>query len=87
MINLSPETIALAQRLASAQGVSLEDAIKQAIEQCAREAGVTEPRRRDVSHEAIAARKAATQRIIDEIKAMPILDPRPPREIIDDLWR
>jgi hypothetical protein len=86
MINLSQGTIALAQRLASAQGVSLEDAIKQAIEQCARQAGVTEPRR-EVSPQAIAARNAATQRIVDEIKAMPILDPRPPREIIDDLWR
>ncbi len=87
MINLSPETVALAQRLASAHGVSLEEAIKQAIEQCAREAGVTEPRRRDTSPEAVARRKAETQRIVDEIKGMPILDPRSPREIMDDLWR
>jgi hypothetical protein len=86
MINLSPETMALARRLAAAHGISTEDAIKQAIEQCAREAGVTEPPRRDVSLDAIAARKAATQRIIDEIKAMPILDSRPSREIIYDLW-
>jgi hypothetical protein len=86
MINLPPETVALAQRLASAHGVSLEAAIKQAIEQSAREAGVAEPTR-DLSPEAIAVRKAATQRIVDEIKAMPILDPRPPHEIIDDLWR
>lgn len=86
MINLPAETVALAQRLASAHGVSLEEVIKQAIEQSAREAGVAEPRR-DLSPEAIAARKAATQRIVDDIKAMPILDPRPPHEIRDDLWR
>jgi hypothetical protein len=67
-------------------GVSLEEAIKRAIEQSAREAGVAAPRR-DLSLEAIAARKAATQRIVAEIKAMPILDPRPPHEIRDHLWR
>ena len=86
MINLPPETVALAQRLASAHGVALEVAIKRAIEQSAHEAGLVE-RRRDLSSEAIAARKAATQRIVDEIKAMPVLDPRTPHEIRDDLWR
>ncbi len=87
MINLSPETVALAQRLAAAHGLSTEDAIKQAIEQCAREAGVMpEPaRRRDLSIEAIAARKARMDRIADEIAAMPVLDPRSTREITDDL--
>jgi antitoxin VapB len=87
MINLSPETVALAQRLGAAQGLSTEDAIKQAIEQCAREAGVVaEPeRRRDLSAEAVAARKARIDRIVDEIATMPVLDPRSPREIMDDL--
>jgi antitoxin VapB len=86
MINLSPETIALAQRLAAAHGVSTEDAIKQAIEQSAREAGVMAPEpRRELSAAAIAARKARIDRIVDEIAAMPVLDPRSPREIMDDL--
>ncbi len=87
MINLSRETVALAQRLAAAHGLSVEDAIKQANEQCAREAGVmAKPeRRRDLSAEAIAARKARIDRIVDEIAAMPVLDPRSPREIMDDL--
>jgi antitoxin VapB len=60
MINLSPETVALARRLAVAQGISMEDAIKQAIEQSAREAGLmAEPeRRRELSAGAVAARKA-----------------------------
>jgi antitoxin VapB len=87
MIHLSQETVALARRLAAAQGISLEDAIKQAIEQSAREAGVmTEPaHRRDLSIDAIAARKARIDRIVEEIAAMPILDPRSPSEIMDDL--
>jgi antitoxin VapB len=87
MINLSPQTIALAQRLAAAQGISIEEAIKQAVEQCAREAGVVaEPKqRRDISAGAIAARKARMDRIADEIATMPVRDPRSPREIMDDL--
>jgi antitoxin VapB len=86
VINLSSETIALAQRLAAAHGVSTEDAIKQAIEQSAREAGVMAPElRRELSAAAIAARKARIDRIVDEIAAMPILDPRSPREIMDGL--
>jgi antitoxin VapB len=85
MIDLSPEIIALAQRLASARGVSLEEAIKQAIEQSAREAGVADARRLDAPPEAVAARKAAIRQIIDEIAAMPVLDPRSLQEIMDEL--
>jgi hypothetical protein len=85
MVNLSPETIALAERLAAVQGVSVEEAITDAIERWADEIGVAgEPR--DTSPEAIARRKAETQQIIDEIKALPVLDPRPLQEIMDDLW-
>jgi hypothetical protein len=87
MINLSQETIALAQGLAAAEGISIEDAIKQAVEQRARETGVmVEPGwRRDLSAGAVAARKACMDRIVDEIAAMPVLDPRSSREIMDDL--
>jgi antitoxin VapB len=74
MINLSQETEALAKRLAAAQRLSVEDAIRQALEACARAAGVLQERqrRRDQSPGA-------------EIAAMPILDPRSPNEIMDDL--
>ena len=41
--------------------------------------------RRDISAGAIAVRKARMDRIVDEIAAMPVLDPRSPREIMDDL--
>ena len=87
MINLPPETVALAERLGAAQGVSVAEAIRQAIEKCARDAGVTaEPERtRDMSPEAIAARLARIQQVVDDIAAMPVLDPRSPREIMDEL--
>src|SRR5258708_6375229 len=89
MINLSQETITLARRLAAAQGISIEDAIAQAVEQRAQESGVTatyeQGRQRDVSPSAVAARKARMDRIVNEIAALPVLDPRSPREIMDDL--
>ncbi|MBI1867062.1 MAG: hypothetical protein HYS06_01970 [Methylocystis sp.] len=87
MINLSQEIETLAKRLAVAQSLSVEDAIKQALEARARVAGVLpEPqRRRDQSAAAVAARQASVNRIVAEIAAMPILDARSPREIMDDL--
>ena len=87
MIQLSQETEALAQRLAAAQGISMEEAIKQAIEQSARAAGIaSQPQKqRDSSPKAVAARKARIDEIADDIAKMPVLDPRSPREIMDDL--
>jgi antitoxin VapB len=83
VIHLSKQTEALARKLAATQGISMEDAIKRAIEQSARDA---EPeRRRDLCAQAIAARKARIDQIAEEIAAMPVLDPRSPREITDDL--
>ena len=86
MIALSKETEALARRLAAAQSLPVDDAVKQALENWARVAGVSrETRRRDQSPAAIAARKASVDRIVGEIAAMPVLDARGPREIMDDL--
>jgi antitoxin VapB len=87
MVNivLSPETAALAERLAVKEGVSVEEAITQAIERCALAAGVLEPPKRDTSPEAIAARIALMEQIADEIASMPIRDPRSPQEIMDEL--
>jgi antitoxin VapB len=77
IINLSQETEALAKRLAAEQGLSVEDAIRLALEEKARAAGVDSeaprPRRR-MSVEKMLAVDAA-------IAAMPVLDPRSPREI------
>jgi antitoxin VapB len=87
MINLSQETEDLAKRLAAAQRLSLEEAIRQALDVAARAVGVApEPqRRRDQSPAAIAARRESLDRISAEIAAMPILDPRSSQEIADDL--
>jgi antitoxin VapB len=87
MIHLSPETLALAQRLAAAQGLSIEDAVKQAVEQSARAAGLAAAPMppRDLSDRAVAARKARMSTLANEIAALPILDPRTPREIMDDV--
>jgi antitoxin VapB len=87
MIYLSQDAEALARRLAAAQNLSVEEAVRQALEDRARVAGVMpQPRRpRDRSPEAVAARQARIDRIVEEIAAMPVLDPRSPREIMDDL--
>ena len=87
MVQLSQETEALARRLAAAHGISMEEAIKRALEQSAREAGiVSQPqKRRDQSPKAVAARKARIDELADDIAKMPVLDPRSPREIMDDL--
>jgi len=80
MINLSQETEALAQRLANAQRLSVEAVIRQALEARARAAGVVpeaHPRRRLTVEEMLA--------VGSEIAAMPLLDPRSPREIMDDI--
>jgi antitoxin VapB len=80
MINLSHETEDLARRLAAAQGLSVADVIRQAVEARARVAGVEpelRPRRRMTTEEMLA--------VGAEIAAMPLLDRRSPREIMDDI--
>jgi antitoxin VapB len=78
MISLSQETEALAAQLAAARRTSVEDAIRQALEAQVRALG-TEPRpRRRMTVEQMAALGA-------EITALPLLDPRSPAEIMEDL--
>ena len=81
MLVLLPETERLAKRLAAMQGVAVDEAVKRAIESSARAAGVTvepgRPRRRLSVDQMLA--------VGSEIAAMPVLDPRSPREIMDDL--
>jgi antitoxin VapB len=87
MINLSQETEALAQRVAQAKRVAVDDAIRGALESTARAEGITlEARRpRDTSPEAVAARIARIDEIVRSVASLPVLDPRPTQEIIDDL--
>ena len=81
MPNLPRETAHLAQLLAAAQGVPVEEAIRRAIEESARAAGIApEPQR--------ARRRMSIDEMLSvgaEIAAMPVLDPRSPRQIMDDL--
>ena len=79
MIILSQETEALARRLAETRGRSLEEVVADAIRAEAKSAGmdISVGRARMNSREILA--------VGDEIAAMPVLDPRSPNEIMDDL--
>jgi antitoxin VapB len=85
MINLSQETEALAKRLAATQSLSVEDAIRLALEEKALAAGIDMEPRRPRDQSAVAARHARTNQFVAELAAMPVLDPRSPRDIMDDL--
>jgi hypothetical protein len=87
MINLPPETEALAQRLALAKRLSVEQVIRLALEEKGRAEGIAPEsgQSRDPSPEAIAARRARTDRLVAALAAMPVLDRRSPRDIMDDL--
>ncbi len=87
MIALSKETEALAERLAAARRVSVDEAVRQALEESARAAGVPPARRsaRALNDAEFAAKKARIDQLVAEIAALPILDPRSPQEIMDDI--
>jgi antitoxin VapB len=77
MIELSDDIEALARKLAATRGISVEDAVARAVEESARHAGVARPRRRLTATQMLA--------VGDEIAALPLLDRRSPREIMEDL--
>ncbi len=86
MITLPQETEALARRLAQMKHTTVEDAIRVALEDKARSDGIMpEPRRRDQSAEAVAARRSRTDELVATLAALSILDSRAPREIMEDL--
>ena len=87
MIDLSRETEALARRIALTKHIAVDDAIRGALEDKARAEGImVEVRRpRDQSPEAKAARIARFEEIAQAAAALPVLDPRPTQEIIDEL--
>ncbi len=85
MIDLSQETEALARRLAAAQSVTVDTAVRQALEARAQAAGIAPEPPRNRSPEAVSMRRARMHRLAREIASLPILDPRSPREIVDDL--
>jgi antitoxin VapB len=75
MIELSDEIEALARKIADARGVSVEDVVAEAIEQSASRTPLS-PRRMTVA-EMLA--------VGDEIAALPLLDPRSPKELMEDV--
>lgn len=77
MIHLSDEIEALARELAVARGLSVEDVVARAVEDSARQTGLARPRRRLTTEQLLA--------VGDEIVALPLLDPRSPRQIMDDM--
>jgi hypothetical protein len=86
MIELSQETEALARHVADARHVTVDAAIRQALEASAHIAGVQpDPgRARALFSEAITL---GIGRIMHEIEATPLFDTRSPHEIMDDLVR
>ena len=63
-----------------------DDAIRMALEQRAREAGILgDAGRGKVDAATFAARQALTDAFVAKIAAMPELDPRSPQEIMDDI--
>jgi antitoxin VapB len=78
MINLSQETEALAARLAAAKRISAGEAIRQALEAELRAIGAEARPRRRMTVEQMRALGA-------EVAALPLLDPRSPAEIMEDL--
>jgi antitoxin VapB len=85
MINLSQETEALAQRIALAKRVPVDDAIRAALTARAEGIALEALRPRDQSPEAVASRRARIDEIAREVAALPLLDARPTQELIDEL--
>jgi antitoxin VapB len=79
MTDLTRETKELARRLATMQQQSVDDVIRQALEARAEAIGLApgRPRRRQNADQILAAG--------GEVAAMPLLDTRTPRQIIDDI--
>jgi antitoxin VapB len=87
MINLSPETETLARRVADARHVTVDAAVREALEVSAQAAGILPGGQTSAGRSAASAamRRERMERIAREIAALPILDARSPEEIMDDL--
>jgi antitoxin VapB len=81
IIALPPETEQLARRVAARSGKTLEDVLKAGVEMEARIAGIAvmEASRRPAD---IDRARDITRRI----SSRPLLDPRTPRDILEEAW-
>jgi antitoxin VapB len=82
-ITVPPETEQLARRVAARSGKTLEEVLKEGVEMEAHIAGVT-------IAESTAPRKPAdidrARDIAQRISSRPLLDPRTPRDILEQAW-
>ena len=67
------------RQLAAMTGTSITEAIRTAAE------AMIEAKKAERAVE-IERRRAANETLMEEIQALPVLDPRPWREIRDELW-
>ncbi len=79
MIHLSRQTEALARQLAAARGISLEEAVKLAIEQSGKDLLGRAGRRRDLAKNDLIKR---LEEISARCAARPLIDPRSPDELL-----
>jgi hypothetical protein len=82
-ITLPPETERLARRVAAQSGKTLEDVLREGVEMEARIAGVA------ITENAAPLEAADVDRareIARRISSRPLLDPRTPREILQQAW-
>lgn len=80
MLHLTQETERLARRVAARAGKQAEDVIRSALENEAKVLGLSDdlaPRQRMTAEEMLA--------VGDRIGRLPLLDPRSPDEIMDEL--
>ncbi|WLS01117.1 hypothetical protein [Shinella sumterensis] len=80
MLHLTHDTEQLARKVAARAGRRPEDLIRAALEREARELGVytDQPARRRMTVEQMMA-------VGKKVSSLPLLDPRSPKEILDDL--
>lgn len=84
MLMLSPKTEALARQLADVHQVSVDTLIRRALEsQTSRASDL--PAAKEMSAAAIAERVARSLELVASIASLPVLDPRTPADIMDDL--
>jgi antitoxin VapB len=83
MIMLLPETERLARLVAVHSGKTPEDVLKEAVENQARIAGIAIAE--TVKPGGIIDMNRVRQ-ITRRVASKPLLDPRPPKEILDEAW-
>lgn len=86
MITLTEDTEALALRLATVQNLSIDHAVRRALEHEAHSVGLPiEPEKGADGEAKLAWRRQRTAEVLRTMAALPTLDARSPDEIAQDL--